>query len=649
MAHYASILTAGTNNHTTTSEEANYVATDFATDGIVGTVTNTGGIAPMTGGYAVNAQGTPDMTVAVTAGAAYVTATPSGQASQSIRTRLSASEDVTISSNSTGSTKYDWLYIKIDPTTAANPGADGDDVASLVTSRSSSKTSDDGTPPTYGYLLAVITVANGASTITNGNITDSRDTSSVTSTDTAVTTGWIDNVLPTPDTITNNGNRSYSLVFEDTDITDTVSEGMRLKTTRTVTAPTKCTSLNGSSQYYSKSSPSGCTFTDDFAVSAWVKLDSYGSSCAIVTRYNGTSGFQAYIDSSGSVTLRGYNANAANYSGVVSYQSIPLNKWVHIAAQLDMSGYAVAADKSYIMIDGVDVPCSVSRAGTNPTALLQAGDLCVGGRTSGGIEFDGKIAQVAVFGAKVTQATMRSYMSQGLSGSETNLVAAYSFNDAITDLSANGNNLTAQGSATADNTDSPFTQDSSGTPSGTTDYAIVMAKSFSTDTTLVVQVPEGCTIPTSGGISAVSYSVQDTPYGFPKDDFGWTIEYLTAGITGLSSANDTWLNPNGNNVIVPIGAWGLRYSISVTVLNATAKTWATLSTANNTESDIRFTSYGEVLSAVSGAGLPHEGSADVSLATATPYYLNIKQNSGSTANTYTNNLKPKVFAKPSYL
>ena len=53
--------------------------------------------------------------VAVTAGAAYITATPSGRSSQVLRARLSANENVTIAANSSGSTKYDFLYINITP------------------------------------------------------------------------------------------------------------------------------------------------------------------------------------------------------------------------------------------------------------------------------------------------------------------------------------------------------------------------------------------------------------------------------------------------------------------------------------------------------------------------------------------------------
>lgn len=175
MAIYTSILTGGSSNHQTTSEEANDLATDFVAEGVVGAITNTSGVAPATGALAVNAQGTPNMTVAVSSGVAYVQATPSGQASQTLRVNNNASANVTIAANSSGSTKYDWVYLSVSAANAANPNVAGDNVTTLVASRSSSATTDDGTPPTYGYPLAVVTVANGASSITNGTIADIRN------------------------------------------------------------------------------------------------------------------------------------------------------------------------------------------------------------------------------------------------------------------------------------------------------------------------------------------------------------------------------------------------------------------------------------------------------------------------------------------
>lgn len=168
-----SVLTGGTNSHQTSATEVNNIATDFIAQGVVGVIglnTGSGG----TGSFAVSAQASPGMSVRVTQGQAYVTGTPTGGTSQTVRVSMDTFEDVTIAANATGGTRYDWIYIKLDPDKMVNPAVDASDVATLLASRSTSSATDNGTPPTYGYCLGVVTVANGASSITNANITDSR-------------------------------------------------------------------------------------------------------------------------------------------------------------------------------------------------------------------------------------------------------------------------------------------------------------------------------------------------------------------------------------------------------------------------------------------------------------------------------------------
>jgi hypothetical protein len=389
-----------------------------------------------------------------------------------------------------------------------------------------------------------------------------------------------------------NGNRSYDLTTSS-DNSAVISPGMRLRTTRTVSAPTQSASLNGSTQYFSKSSPAGMTFTDDFVVSAWVKLSAYPTSTAgIVSRYNGTSGWELRVEATGQIMLCAQNASSANFSLVQSYQSIPLNRWVHVAAQLDMSAFTATTTTSYIMLDGVDVPASVSRGGTNPTALAQAGNLEIGTANggSGFSYFNGKIAQVAIYSAKVTQANIRATISQGLSGSETSLVSAYSFNNSINDLNAsNANNLTANGSAVATNADSPFGGQADGTISSTLDYGIVQS---ATSSTLVVQVPEGCTIPTSGGVSTVSYSSVKTPYGFPGKVDNWTIGYQGLSTSTVNTpAAGTWYNIGTTNLMtsIPVGAWNVTFGGMLEVSHGSTAmviTYATLSTSGTASGGI---------------------------------------------------------------
>lgn len=421
----------------------------------------------------------------------------------------------------------------------------------------------------------------------NGNLDDSNITSVSgtkigagtlpytafnTAAQTQITDPWI--ALGTTPTVVANGNRSYTWTT-GVDKSTILSPGMRVRTTRTVAAPTQCTNLNGTTQFYSKSSPAGMTFTDDFVASAWVKLSSYATG-NIISRYNGTSGWRLAINASGQVVLTGLNAGAANYSEVTSYQSIPLNKWVHITAQLDMSTFTATTTTSYVMIDGVDVPAFVGRGGTNPTALVQAGNLEVGSWNGGLQPLPGKIAQVAIYNVKVTQPTIRTSISQGLLGTETGVASAYSFNNVITDLNvSNANNLTANGSAVATNADSPFGGQASGAISSTLDYGIIQTVNA---TTLVVQVAEGCTVPTTGGVSAVSYSNTSKPYGFPSQTGKWRINSLlkTSSVT-TSNANYGSFISGGWALTTPVGEWNVGWQCGSMFSNSTTEVWFNIS------------------------------------------------------------------------
>lgn len=523
-----SILTGGTNNHLTTSEEANAMATDFITPGCVGVLSSTAGSAPMAGSYAVNAQGTPNMTVAVSAGRVYISTTPSGQGAQTIRTYMNSAENVTIAANSSGSTKYDWLYIANDTAAAANPATDGTNVSTFFVSRSTSTSVDNGTPPTSSQPLSVITVANGASSITNAMIRDVRIQGRAAD-PTPASADWT--AIPTaPTTVAYNGQKSYTLTWNGVDYTDRINPGTRLRTTRTVAAPTQCTSLNGTTQYWTKTSPNKMTFTDDFTPFGRVKMFAYGGTQTIISRFS-ASGWSLQVTPSGQVEV--YADNGTVSRAYLTYQSIPLNKWVDVYATLDMSGGVGA-----VYLDGISVP--VVSSGGAGTILAQAGNLNVGAR-NGVNFFNGVIAQAGVFNAILSAATIKSYSSQGLLGTETSLASAYSFNGVATDLNTTTpNDLTAVASA-GYTADSPFGTQASGLISATLDYAKVVSSTFSTNTTVVVRTPEGNTIPTSGGVSAISYSGMEAPYGFPLDGNSKILGYtqLCAGFTSGASGTVT--------------------------------------------------------------------------------------------------------------
>lgn len=442
-----------------------------------------------------------------------------------------------------------------------------------------------------------------------------------------------------PSTVTYNGNRSYSLLFTGQDLTSFLSPGVRLRTTRTVAAPTQCTNLNGSTQFYNKTSPAGMTFTNNFVVSAWVKLASYTQG-GIISRYNGTSGWILFVNSSGQLTLQGLNAGSSNISQVVANQSLPLNKWVHIAAQLDMATFTASPTTSYMMIDGADVPAVVSRSGTNPTALIQAGNLEIGSFNGGTSPFPGKIAQAAIYSAKVTEATITASVSQSLAGTETSLISAYSFNNTINDLNTtNANNLTANGSAVATNADSPYGYQAGGAISSTLDYSIIQTVAFSTNTTVVVQVAEGCTIPTTGGVASAVYSSNKAPYAFPVQRSAWTMDVIMGNrLQNSGGAQGTWFNL-GWQINVPIGAWQLSYAVYNIATAGAGTTFfgpaSVMSTTNNGATEADMWGLGILnSSSVTEADSVTSRTKFVNLAAATIYFLNVTTR-GGTSNTLT--------------
>jgi hypothetical protein len=442
--------------------------------------------------------------------------------------------------------------------------------------------------------------------------------------------GW--NALGfTPNSVTALGNRSYSLVFNGTDQTGTLSPGMRIRTTRTVAAPTQCTTLNGTNQYWNRSATiNGMTFTDNFTVSGWVKLSSYAQG-VIMSRYNGTSGWVLRTTAAGQIEMYGFNAGAGNYRGSQSYQSLPLNKWVHVAFSL---GGGMTSGLLYI--DGVLVPTSAQSGGTLPSALIQAGNLEVGSWNGGTLLFPGKVAQAAVFSAVLSQATIQAQISQGLAGTETSLISAYSFNGNANDLNTtNANNLTSNNGAAATTADSFNGAQANGTISSTLDYGIVESITFSTNTTVIVQVPEGCTIPTSGGVSAVAYSGVKAPYGMPIQKDKWDILVLAKAdlqATGLTTSTWFGLGATGQlvNINVPAGAWNLSYQAMGHVI-ATSSTYIaaylTLTTTNGSETDAEFSGFPQATNTASSENFAYlTKNKNITTTVLTPYYMNIKSN-----------------------
>lgn len=420
--------------------------------------------------------------------------------------------------------------------------------------------------------------------------------------------GWLP-IGDVPDTVTYNGNRSYDLVFNSNDLTDTVSEGMRLQLTRTVSAPTQCTSLNGTTQYWSKTSPTGISFTVTCTIMGARKITSYATQY-FGGRMSGTNGFRYGVNASGQLFFEA-QPGAGTTKTITSYQSIPLNKWFRFAFRINLNG------TSQILLDGVVIPSSTTGSATS---LTQAGDINIGAAAGAGFQV-GKNCQDAWFSTQLTASTIISYESQTLSGSETNCIGFWSFNGNGNDSSSNNNNLTANGGAVATSVDSPF----GNYLGGTLEYGIVTAKAFSTNTTLTVQVPEGCAIPTSGGVSAVAYSTQKAPYLFPTSRGRWTLTSLYISRTSVAQTTaGTWYYAN-NTLNIPIGEWSGGYYGTILNTHAGTTNLSSLISLSTSSSAIGQVEFLTRLPAISSSLAEQDGyvfvSNHLSLSSATPYYI----------------------------
>lgn len=144
------------------------IAVNFVTKGIVKATD-----------FLVAAQGTPNMSVLVPTGIAYI---PNGSGSMIYCVELDASQNVNVANNASGNPRIDALVIKID--LSLTPDNFGGNVPSLVIvqgtpAASPSAPDDTAVQSAVGagnpfLRIAEVTVANGAAQIVSGNIADKR-------------------------------------------------------------------------------------------------------------------------------------------------------------------------------------------------------------------------------------------------------------------------------------------------------------------------------------------------------------------------------------------------------------------------------------------------------------------------------------------
>ncbi len=176
---------------------------------------------------------------------------------------------------------------------------------------------------------------------------------------------------------------------------------------------------------------------------------------------------------------------------------------------------------------------------------------------------------------------------------------------------------------------------------GGTKYGIVTKVEFSTDTSVTVYMGTDYDL-ANEAISDPYYSPVKAPFGFPLDPAKWTVTVTDTSLQQQATpTQDTWYNLGGITISIPIGVWRVNYKVTAgadknTVTVVTVKT--TLSTANNTESDADFTTFGYAIGASGNlrALLPAFVEKTIAVASKTSYYLNTLTTTAATVNTLYN-------------
>lgn len=431
-------------------------------------------------------------------------------------------------------------------------------------------------------------------------------------------TGWT-TLGTAPTYVQHNGQKEY-LLSTITDLTGVVGPGTKLKYDRPAGTPTQSMQfVSASSQYASKASPVGLTFTNNFTWEGWVYLDSYITTGdqTLASRYDGANGWIVAVKAStGQVSLNGFNGSVANSRAVQSYRSIPLNAWTHVALTLDMSGFTTATCK--IFINGEDIPATLISTGTNPTSFaIGTGNLQLAAFNGANGFLNGKIAHARLWSTIRTTAQIRDNMANVLTGSETGLVALFPGNGDFTDKTANGNNLVGSGGAIATYADNPYKS---------TEYLIVTAV---TSNQITAFAGSG-SIPSTGTLSNFFYSSARSPFGFPSESSKWAISFI--GKITQSVTPGGYVQVAGHQLMTPTGKWKLKLSAILTIngplqpMGATVTVSDSVSAVNRIIMEENFA----FIDKVSTFYNTYTRESNISLNSATPLYLIAARYDGNT-------------------
>jgi hypothetical protein len=176
-----------------------------------------------------------------------------------------------------------------------------------------------------------------------------------------------------------------------------------------------CLNFDGVDDYIS----CGLQNTAAFTIEAWINPSRVDVDQAIVSTLNEgvLTGCELHIGATGKPVLTIRNSGA--WLDVVSPTAVSSNTWCHLAATFNGSNVV-------LYVNGVQVVSQAASSFSPGTSQL-----VIGRRSSGLLNFNGKIDEVRVWSTAQTAANLTANMNIVLLGSESGLISYYKFNQGV--------------------------------------------------------------------------------------------------------------------------------------------------------------------------------------------------------------------------
>lgn len=169
--------------------------------------------------------------------------------------------------------------------------------------------------------------------------------------------------------------------------------------------------------------------------SAWIKTSTSGVAQIVINKYNGVNGYHIIIATDGYAYMAGRDGGGYKSSGN-STTAVNDGEWHHVAGSINVSTGVWS-----VYVDGVLESSASAGAGTT---LASPATLTIGAYST--LYFTGEMDQVTIWDTALDAASIASNMNTCMTGSETNVVGHYIFED------GSGTTLTDQSASALDGT-----------------------------------------------------------------------------------------------------------------------------------------------------------------------------------------------------